>query len=327
MKEWVWEWKEISREKVLWFGCNCGVLWYIVVAMWTEKLNEHISVVLSKIQSSWEVSFPFLLVETWGSSWGFSFLEKTSLEMLWGFTQDLLVLRDLSLELEKKNHALRVEVKSWEQRVKTEKYWVCLDWWAREITQWISLAPAGWLKIVLIENVQRMTIWAANALLKTFEEPLPWRLILGTVWSAEWLLDTIRSRAMIFPYRNAVDSNFDQMVKKYWQKYKNGVLSQWYALTQWNIAEFEDLLERWEKQLKRFWELESHVFVSWKSYAIPWIVKDLRWFWTDRELLDSLLYRAEYLKKYDQIEKLKTAQSMIERNVWVDQVWFWLGLA
>lgn len=55
--------------------------------------------------------------------------------------------------------------------------------------------------MVYLENIERMTIAAANALLKSFEEPLPGRLIIASTSAAESLLDTIRSRALLVPFQ------------------------------------------------------------------------------------------------------------------------------
>lgn len=58
----------------------------------------------------------------------------------------------------------------------------------------------GTYKVVLLENIERMTNAAANAFLKTFEEPLPNRLIIATTSNRDALLDTIVSRAFLIPF-------------------------------------------------------------------------------------------------------------------------------
>jgi len=70
----------------------------------------------------------------------------------------------------------------------------------RSLTKRLSLAPVGAYKVVYLENIDRMTGAAANALLKTLEEPLPGRLIIASVSHTGTLLDTIRSRALIVPF-------------------------------------------------------------------------------------------------------------------------------
>ena len=64
----------------------------------------------------------------------------------------------------------------------------------------MALAPLGNWKVVFLENIERMTLPSANALLKTLEEPLPQRLIVATASTSEGLLDTIRSRALTIPF-------------------------------------------------------------------------------------------------------------------------------
>lgn len=53
------------------------------------------------------------------------------------------------------------------------------------------------MKVVLIENIERIVPAAANAFLKTCEEPLPGRLIIATTSHSSQLLDTIISRALV----------------------------------------------------------------------------------------------------------------------------------
>ncbi len=43
----------------------------------------------------------------------------------------------------------------------------------REISYWLQQSAASGKKIVLLENIERMTIGSANAFLKAAEEPLP----------------------------------------------------------------------------------------------------------------------------------------------------------
>lgn len=67
---------------------------------------------------------------------------------------------------------------------------------AREIRDRLSLTPYGDTKIVVIENIERATIAAANALLKHLEEPLPGRYIIATSSSPDDVLQTLHSRAL-----------------------------------------------------------------------------------------------------------------------------------
>lgn len=53
------------------------------------------------------------------------------------------------------------------------------------------------MKVLLIENIERIVPAAANAFLKACEEPFPGRLIIATTSHASHLLDTIISRALV----------------------------------------------------------------------------------------------------------------------------------
>lgn len=52
----------------------------------------------------------------------------------------------------------------------------------------------------MIEDIDRLTDAAANALLKILEEPLPGRLLIATTSQALSLLPTILSRALLFSF-------------------------------------------------------------------------------------------------------------------------------
>lgn len=56
------------------------------------------------------------------------------------------------------------------------------------------------MKVVLIENIERIVPAAANAFLKTCEEPLPGRLIIATTSHSSQLLDTTISRALVIHF-------------------------------------------------------------------------------------------------------------------------------
>ena len=63
----------------------------------------------------------------------------------------------------------------------------------------------------MIENIERMTVSAANALLKSLEEPLASRQIIATTSQPDKILDTIRSRAVVLRFLPVEDS---QLLKR-----------------------------------------------------------------------------------------------------------------
>jgi DNA polymerase III subunit delta' len=71
----------------------------------------------------------------------------------------------------------------------------------RLLREWAKLAPnAGSRRVFLIDHVDRAGEHAANALLKTLEEPSPHLILIMTAENAYDLLPTIRSRAVPFHF-------------------------------------------------------------------------------------------------------------------------------
>ncbi|MFM6155482.1 MAG: hypothetical protein ACKPE3_21215, partial [Sphaerospermopsis kisseleviana] len=71
----------------------------------------------------------------------------------------------------------------------------------REITQFLATSPLiAPYKIVVVENAERMPPTAANALLKTLEEPISGTIILISS-QPQRLLSTITSRCQLVPFQ------------------------------------------------------------------------------------------------------------------------------
>lgn len=140
--------------------------------------------------------FPFLLVHGPMYTGKTAMLEQAIAEVMGNYIQqDYRALYDLSF-ITGKNHTFKIEVDEEEQIMSVEgkKYY---DLGARDVSRWLAVAPMGKIKIVFIEHIERMSHSAANALLKTFEEPLPGRIIVATTTHKWRLLDTILSRAWL----------------------------------------------------------------------------------------------------------------------------------
>ncbi len=116
------------------------------------------------------------------------------------FVTDMLHIKDFSEQLEKR-HTLRIEYKPTSEiakiLVKDNNY---QDIGVREINRRLQQSAIGKHKVTFIENIERMTTEAANAFLKTCEEPLPKRLIIATTSNHTQLLETILSRALTIKF-------------------------------------------------------------------------------------------------------------------------------
>jgi len=116
------------------------------------------------------------------------------------FVTDVLHIKDFSEQLEKK-HNLKIDFKPTAEATKTlVKEYNYEDLGVREINNRIQQSAIGKYKIVFIENIERMTTEAANAFLKTCEEPLPKRLIIATTSNYMQLLETTLSRALTIKF-------------------------------------------------------------------------------------------------------------------------------
>lgn len=116
------------------------------------------------------------------------------------FVTDVLQIKDFSEQLEKK-HNLKIECKPTAETTKILlKDYNYEDRGIREANAWIQQSAIGKYKIIFLENIERMTTEAANAFLKTCEEPLPKRLIIATTSNATQLLETILSRALTIKF-------------------------------------------------------------------------------------------------------------------------------
>ncbi len=84
----------------------------------------------------------------------------------------------------------------------------------RLLREWAKLAPhAGSRRVFLIDHVDRAGEHAANALLKTLEEPSPHLLLIMTAENAYDLLPTIRSRAVAFQFTPLESAEVHQFVQ------------------------------------------------------------------------------------------------------------------
>lgn len=81
----------------------------------------------------------------------------------------------------------------------------------RALRETVKLSPAGGrMKVYVIDEAHMLTTEAANALLKTLEEPPAHAIFILATTAPEKLLDTIRSRAMTFIFRKG---NKDEVIR------------------------------------------------------------------------------------------------------------------
>lgn len=124
--------------------------------------------------------------------------------------QDLIIIKDLSdqrIQLKEHNdkltgtsHTIKIEADPNKIDIKLSDGTRYKDYGIREVLDWLGKSPIGKRKLLVIENIERMTIGASNAFLKTLEEPLEDRIIICTCSNPQQLLPTIVSRGILINF-------------------------------------------------------------------------------------------------------------------------------
>ncbi len=77
-------------------------------------------------------------------------------------------------------------------------------------------------KVYLIPDAEKMTVQAQNCLLKTFEEPPEYAVIILTASNSDMLLETIRSRAVRLNFKKNTPGEVKEfLLRKYGEKLEN----------------------------------------------------------------------------------------------------------
>lgn len=155
-----------------------------------------LSLILNKLQEQTIIAHFVILHGPWVDHQWSSVRESCQTATGFFAYHDVLEIKDYS-ELLGKVHTLKVEYKKTEDTDLLQKQESYEDKGAREINDRLSYAPAGDLKILMIEHIDRATIGSANALLKSLEEPLPNRIIIASTTNKDSILPTILSRALL----------------------------------------------------------------------------------------------------------------------------------
>lgn len=241
---------------------------------------------------------------------------------------DYLPLYDLSQQLGK-HHALKVEIPRKDQAIiiDGQQY---IDMGTRDIIHRLALSPVGKYKIVFLENIERMTISAANAFLKTFEEPLPNRIIIATTSNRDTLLDTIISRAFLIPFQiPAADMVIEHLASRYPEKTDTQRLfAASFSLGRIGLAKsLLDTSEDLEETSVLFIEL-LHLLHSTSQSVVRThqLLQQFKTLMGVEQLLDALLYAGVQADMYGVLSPLMRARHMLQTNVKTDNILFDIAL-
>jgi DNA polymerase-3 subunit delta' len=218
----------------------------------------------------------------------------------------------------------------------------------RELQRELSLSPnEGPYRIALLCNFERATLSAANALLKTLEEPPPPVILILTAADPRALLPTIVSRCQVLTLRPLPTSTIVDALQTYWQAdpTQADLLAQLaagrlgWAVRALNDADFLERRERYWQDLLALIKggrVERLAYAQQLSYN-PLQLKEvlILWLtiWRDllvlqsgasqtkiinldwRERLQSLAGHNTLAQTREMVVRLRTALLNLERNV------------
>lgn len=263
--------------------------------------------------------FPFLLL-TWRSHVGKTTCIEQEIKALLGtyMSTDYVAVYDCSEQLGK-DHTIKIEVARGEEYLTIDEKTYCQRW-MRELTQRLALAPLWSRKVVYLENIERMTTAAANALLKSFEEPLPWRLIIASTSNPDLLLDTIRSRALLIPFGLVSSEIVAEHLSRLYPDLSVEKRSFVHAFSLWAWWLIETLLHSSESD-ERVDQFKA--LTTW--FARPTMIHEqlvrlqrVAERWQLHQLIDALLYA--WIGNADLLVRVK---KRLETNVGQDNILFW----
>jgi hypothetical protein len=169
-------------------------------------------------------------------------------------------------------------------------------------------------------------------MLKTFEEPLPGRLIIGTTTSRDALLDTIVSRAFIIRFLTPTYEDYQHLDKflppeklEIFNKYKN----LFFSLSQLKPGIIFDMLDKWEtnrldyEQMYENFEKFINVYEKnldlWDKYSILKQINEKGWLDKWRNFM---IYYFDQKKQFDQVKKLIDFKQKKDANLNIENLIF-----
>ncbi len=262
---------------------------------WNKSAQDNLYNIFNKIKDdSLDINF-FIL--SWASNIWKTTLVKNNVKRILSeyYYSDFLYIKDYSDYLWK-NHIIRVD-NSKNPYIDIPSLWNIYDYWARQIIDWLSKTPTWKYKVLLIENIDRMNINAANAFLKTFEEAPSNVYIFATTSNKNILLETILSRAFLIKFEIPEFDVIRDCVYDSYPEFQKDDIDDAIYFSSWRIWYAIKLL-KWENNLSvsfseirdKFYSLLDLLQSNWKYNQK---LKDISYFreiWIFELFLDALWY-------------------------------------
>lgn len=280
--------------------------------------------------SDWDQKISFFLVSwpTW--IWKTSIILEIVQKILWNyFLQDFLHIKDFSQEIGKK-HNLKVSSKEESDVSKTllEEF-NYHDIWTREINQWLSQSITGTAKIVLIENIERMTPGAINAFLKSCEEPFKRRIIIATTNNVSQIIDTIISRAIIIPFSALSHDELLSFCEEKKLFTQHAALKEFLCFMSmwkpWLMVRFHELFSNDESLMHEIEEMVPLFMTSSNLHKKQLFLSKIAKLWLIDQFLDWLIYFFIDKRDFSRATTRLNIKKWLNINVNIDHLLFsWL---
>lgn len=294
-----------------------------------QKNQDILKKYFQDIKQTSKIPLNFLLLDWPSNIWKSTLVQELVKDFLWEYYKtDFLHIPDLSDYLGKKQ-SFKIEVDQKDQNVKIDWIWSFYDMWTRDIVEWLFKSPLWGYKILLLENIERMSLWAANAFLKTFEEPLKNRIIIATTSNAKILLDTILSRAFILRFDLLDDDELKEYLFSNYQNISEEKLDLLVDFSMWKIWFAINLIQEADKFEEILNQFESYMKLTRNksNYTDKFtILKDVYKNWKLDMFLDALIYSLGREENFQQVQKIFQIRKMIDANVWVENALFYMNL-
>jgi len=301
---------------------------------WNPVAQKILKDFFENIKQTWKPAYKFMVVHGPSNVWKSYILKNLIQDLLWDYYKtDFLYIKDLSEYLWKK-HTIKIEVETKNQNIKIDGEGNFLDLGTREINEWIAKSSVWKQKIVLIENIERMTTSAANGFLKTFEEVYGNVLIIATSSNIQSVLDTITSRAFLIRFEMPSYEEVKTFLKAAYPDKDEKNIDLITNFSMWRIWFAKKIIEN--KSDNEFKDLPE-ILDYYQKYLL---IINNKWNYNEKlnilnnvyknghlELFfDAIIYWLDKNRDYPKIEKIIRAKKMIEANVGVENVLFYINL-
>ena len=234
--------------------------------------------------------------------------------------QDLILLED-PWKIDWNLYQIKVDVPEKEKNLEIDDK-TFLNLWARQISDFLHTTPFWDYKIVIIENIERMNINSANALLKIFEEPWENNFIFATSSNYLKVLPTILSRAFIINFFSVSFDEFTKYLEENNIKLTEVKQRLLYAITAGRIwlvkkllSDNNDLLDLLEEfiQLEKQWKTIFSKFQLFKE-----LISDNKIYF----FIDALIFYYTSERNFQKVEKLVEVKKSTLLNVNIENLLF-----